>query len=201
MSELLSSKSRSLASLGMTVVRRLRDRALHPLRARTARENLKGRRVRNVLVLCYGNICRSPLLQVSLLKHLAERGRRDIRVRSAGFVGPGRSSPDLAISVAGAMGYDLRSHRSVLLSANDLQWTDLIIVMSGDQATDVRWRGAPAHVPVVVLGDMDPEPIEGRTIADPWNGDESAFRSSYRRIDRCAEELAKILVCLGLITA
>jgi protein-tyrosine phosphatase len=178
----------------MTMVRRLRDRALHPLRARTARENLKGRRVRSVLVLCHGNICRSPLLQVALVKHLAARGRSDVQVRSAGFVGPDRSSPDLAISVAGEMGYDLRPHRSALLTANDLQRTDLVVVMSSDQANDVRWRGAPAHVPVVVLGDLDPEPSEGRTIVDPWNGDESVFRSSYRRIDRCAEELAKLIV-------
>jgi protein-tyrosine-phosphatase len=91
------------------------------------------------------------------------------------------------------MGYDLRPHRSVILTANDLQRTDLIVVMSGDQANDVRWRGAPAHVPVVVLGDLDPEPIEGRTIFDPWNGDEAVFRSSYQRIDRCAEELAKLV--------
>jgi protein-tyrosine phosphatase len=177
----------------MTVVRRLRDRALHPLRARSARESLKGRRVRSVLVLCHGNICRSPLLQVSLAKHLAARGRSDIQVRSAGFVGPDRSSPDLAISVASEMGYDLRPHRSAVLTANHLQKTDLIVVMSADQASDVRWRGAPAHVPVVVLGDLDPEPSDGRTIVDPWNGDEALFRCSYQRIDRCAELLATII--------
>ena len=109
-------------------------------------------------------------------------------------MGPDRPSPELAIAVATEMGYDLRPHRSATLTANDLQRTDLIVVMSGDQASDVRWRGAPAHVPVVVLGDLDPDPIEGRTIVDPWNSDESVFRSSYRRIDRCAEELAKLIV-------
>lgn len=174
-------------------LRKFGDRALHRFRAKDARERLKGVRVRNVLVLCHGNICRSPLLQVSLAKHLAERGRSDVTVRSAGFVGPDRSSPEFAISVAAEMGYDLKPHRSAILTATDLQRSDLIVVMSGDQANDVRWRGAPANVPVIVLGDLDPEPIDGRTIVDPWNCDESVFRSSYRRIDRCAEELAKII--------
>jgi len=164
------------------------------MRAKRVRELLKGHRVRSVLVLCHGNICRSPFLQAALTKHLAERGRDDVQIRSAGFIGPGRSSPELAIAVANEMGYDLRSHRSAVLTATDLQRSDLVVVMSGDQANDVRWRGAPANVPVVVLGDLDPEPIEGRTIVDPWNCDESVFRSSYGRIDRCAEELAKILV-------
>lgn len=167
------------------------------MRAKRVRGQLLGYGARSVLVLCHGNVCRSPLLQVSLAKHLAERGRSDVEVRSAGFIGPDRSSPDLAIAVANEMGYDLKPHRSVTLTANDLQRSDLIVVMSADQANDVRWRGAPSHVPVVVLGDLDPDPIEGRTIVDPWNGDESLFRSSYRRIDRCAEELAKLLVNSG----
>jgi hypothetical protein len=46
---------------------------------------------------------------------------------------------------------------------------------------------------VVVLGDLDPKPIDSRTIVDPWNCDASIFRSSYERIDRCAKELAEIL--------
>ena len=176
------------------MLRQLRDRALHPLRARQVRERLAGRRVKTILVLCHGNICRSPFLQVSLAKHLAARGRHDVKVQSAGFVGPGRGSPELAIRVASDMGHDLRSHRSALLTSGDLQRSDLIVVMSGDQASDVRWRGASPNVPVVVLGDLDPEPIDGRTIVDPWNGEESVFRSSYARIDRCAEELAKLIV-------
>jgi protein-tyrosine-phosphatase len=91
------------------------------------------------------------------------------------------------------MGFDLSAHRSTLLTAADLQRADLIVVMSGDQESDVRWRGAPGHVPVVVLGDLDPAPIEGRTILDPWNGDEAVFRASYARIDRCARELAAVI--------
>jgi hypothetical protein len=73
---------------------------------------------------------------------------------------------------------------------------DIVIFKRGNgiQPGPEITRGAPGHVPVVVLGDLDPDSIEGRTIVDPWNSDESVFRSSYKRIDRCAEELAKILV-------
>jgi protein-tyrosine-phosphatase len=91
------------------------------------------------------------------------------------------------------MGYDLSAHRSTTLTPDDLQRADLIVVMSRDQAVDVRWRGARGNVPVIVLGDFDPGPIQGRTIVDPWNSDAEVFRGSYARIDRCAEELATIL--------
>lgn len=172
---------------------RIRDRALHPMRSRQARNRLQGLRVRNILVLCHGNVCRSPFLQVSLAKHLADRGRTDITIRSAGFVGPDRSSPPLAVSVAREMGFALEAHRSEVLTAGALQWCDLIVVMSEDQANDVRWRGAPRHVPVILLGDLDRVRTDERAILDPWNRDEAVFRASYGRIDRCAEELAKIL--------
>jgi protein-tyrosine phosphatase len=166
------------------------DRALHPLRARKARELLAGYPARRILVLCHGNICRSPFLQASLAKHLGALGRADIQVSSAGFIGQDRSSPELALSVAREMGFDLRSHRSALLTATDLQRADLVVVMSAGQATDTHWRGAPARTPVVILGDLDTENIGQRTIVDPWNCDESVFRESYRRIDRCAKQLA-----------
>jgi protein-tyrosine-phosphatase len=95
--------------------------------------------------------------------------------------------------VAAEKGNDLTPHRSAVLTATDLPRSDLIVVMSGDQANDIRWRGAPGNVPVIVLGDLDPEPIDGRTIVDPWNCDESVFRTSYGRIERCARQLVEWL--------
>jgi protein-tyrosine-phosphatase len=81
-----------------------------------------------------------------------------------------------------------------LVTAEVLHTSDLIVVMSADQATDLRWRGAPLHVPVIVLGDLDSEPIETRTIRDPWNCDDQVFRDSYARIERCVRELAAAIV-------
>jgi protein-tyrosine phosphatase len=175
------------------LIRRLADRALHPFRARKVRDRLGRLPVQRILAVCHGNVCRSPFLQASLTAHLAALGRSDMEIRSAGFVGSDRPSPELAIAVAGEMGFDLRSHRSATLKATDLQTTDLIVVMSGEQAMDVRWRGAPSRVPIIVLGDLDPQNTSQRTIVDPWNCSETVFRDSYRRIDRCAKELANLI--------
>jgi protein-tyrosine phosphatase len=188
----LSALQRTRNFVGRTI-RNTCDRALHPFRARRVRNRLAGRSIERILVLCHGNICRSPLLQAALTRHLAERQRSDVVVSSAGFGGAGRPTPPSGVAVAREMGFDLSAHRSTVLTAADLQRADLIVVMSGGQENDVRWRGAPGHVPVVVLGDVDPEPSDGRTIVDPWNGDESVFRVSYARIDRCAKALAALI--------
>jgi protein-tyrosine phosphatase len=153
---------------------------------------LRGKQVREIVVICHGNICRSPYAEGVLRRLLAERGRSDVVIRSAGFVGPDRPSPAEALTVALELGVDLSSHRSQLITGKHLNAADLVVVMSPEQAVDVQWRGASAGS-VIVLGDLDPEPIDSRTIRDPWKGTTDDFRSSYRRIDRCVEELVRLL--------
>jgi protein-tyrosine-phosphatase len=48
-------------------------------------------------------------------------------------------------------------------------------------------------VNVLVLGDLDPLAIEGRTIPDPWGRDEQLLEQVYSRIDRCVEQLADLI--------
>jgi hypothetical protein len=46
---------------------------------------------------------------------------------------------------------------------------------------------------VLILGDLDPEPIAMRTIPDPFDQSEGFFQVVYERIGRCATELARAL--------
>jgi protein-tyrosine-phosphatase len=43
---------------------------------------------------------------------------------------------------------------------------------------------------LLLLGDLDPEPIEKRIIRDPFDQDAAVFTASYDRIDRCLRALA-----------
>lgn len=167
-----------------------RDRLFHSSRRATALRSLADRPVRRVLVLCHANVCRSPFAAAALARHLTEAGRSDIAVMSAGVSGAGRPTPAAGIEVASAMGVDLSGHRSHIVTSQMLGESDIIVVMSADQAEDARWRGAASSIPVIVLGDLDPVDGHPRSIQDPWNGDADAFRDSYMRIDRCVRELA-----------
>src|SRR5882762_10170494 len=72
-------------------VRRTPERLLHPFRRRKALEALRGRaRPRTLLVVCYGNICRSPMAAALLDRDLRPLG---IDVQSAGFIGFNRPAP------------------------------------------------------------------------------------------------------------
>jgi protein-tyrosine phosphatase len=145
-------------------------------------------RPRSLLVVCYGNVCRSPYLEAVL-----QRDMPDIRVESAGFVGPDRPMPPRALTVSAQRGLDLSTFRSRALVPALVRDADLIVVMDGDQAGNVERLFRVTRNRVVVAGDLDPMPAETRAIADPWDQPIDAFVSSYNRLDRCAATLVSAL--------
>lgn len=193
---MISTRTGSLEKLkqGLRWLRREPERLCHPLRRRWAK-----RRVaelpspQTVLVVCYGNICRSPYAAAKLRGLLRERGNQLVRVDSAGFVGPHRESPPEAIDAASARGFDLRRHRSRVISPESAQRAGLIVVMEPGQARDVHRRfGIPVER-LLVLGDLDPEPIHTRLILDPVLKPRAVFVECYDRIDRCLVGLVDLL--------
>jgi len=169
-------------------------RLLHPLRRRAARAALRGRAPRTIVVVCHGNICRSPMAAALLQRALGPAG---IRVESAGFIGPNRPAPREAVTAAARRGVDLSDHRSRLLTADLVGVADLIVVMEPEQQRAVCERFGPWPRDVIVLGDLDPAPIEGRTIRDPVNQPMDVFDQSYERIERCVRELVGVLASAG----
>lgn len=167
---------------------------LHPLRRIAARGGLKGRTPRTILVVCHGNICRSPVAAALLGRALARTG---IRVDSAGFVGPNRPAPPEAVAAGARRGVDLSMHRSRLLTPALVGAADLIVVMEPRQQREVRERFGRSLRDVVVLGDLDPAPIQARTIHDPVEQGPEVFDQSYARIERCVRALATLLLGAG----
>jgi protein-tyrosine phosphatase len=174
---------------------RTRERLLHLLRRRKTLEVLRGSaRPDSVLVVCHGNICRSPFAAALLRQALGPLG---VRVDSAGFVRPHCPTPPEAVAAAARHGVDLADHRSRLLTPDLARAADVIVVMDPLQQREVQQRfGRPAR-DLVVLGDLDPAPPQGvglRTIRDPIGQGRDGFETSYARIARCVAALVSVLV-------
>lgn len=178
----------------LRAVRHAPDRLVHPFRRRRAIALLQRYGIPDsVLFVCHGNICRSPYAAVAFVHRLPAELRDRVQVASAGFVGPERPSPLEALAVASERGLDLREHRSQLLTLDSVLNTHLIVVMEPVQQSVIcGGYGRHAHH-VLVLGDLDPEPIETRTIVDPFSRGRGTFELSYSRIDRCLAELVRAL--------
>ena len=169
--------------------------ALHPRRRARARAALRaGGPPQTVLVICYGNICRSPYA-VAALRRLLPPGA-GTRIESAGFVGAHRPSPANAIEVAAARGVDLRRHLSRVVTPGAVSGADLVIVMEPGQADLLRSVGRTRR-PVLILGDLDPRPSRDRRIRDPVDQPRLVFAECYDRVDRCLAELVKTIWGIG----
>jgi protein-tyrosine-phosphatase len=165
---------------------RLRHRrALAEARAATARRLAAGP-MRRVLLICYGNICRSAFVHVYLRdRHLAA----GFELRSAGFhPKSGRETPLVHQRlIRGAFGVDMSSHRSALVGEHDLVWADTIVLMDRANWEDLRKAGARPEK-LVWLGALDDGPLE---IEDPYALPEQQAHGIFSRLADCASRLAR----------
>jgi protein-tyrosine phosphatase len=155
---------------------------------------------RSVLFLCHGNICRSPFAEAVFRKSLPESARGFASVSSAGFFGRGRPSPDGAVRVASHHDADLSSHRSRSVTGSLLRDADIVVVMDTRQRAAARRLAQGDVRTILLLGDVDPESIDTRTVRDPVEQPDDVFAQSYARIVRCVEAMASVLVERGEVT-
>jgi protein-tyrosine phosphatase len=166
-------------------LRRRWDALRFPARSRASLLRLRELgRPRRILVVCHGNICRSPYLESALRARLHE-----VDVLSAGFVGPDRTVPSEGLEVAGRRGLDLRPHRSRLVSAALLRDVDLVIVMDPVQARALAQRHGVDPRRIVLAGDLHCANGDLRVVRDPWQQPIEVFEQTYDRLDQCASVL------------
>ncbi|HEU5209436.1 MAG TPA: hypothetical protein VFU06_08495 [Longimicrobiales bacterium] len=189
MSSGLTSRLRGAAR----AVRHLPDRLLHARRRTAAQEMLAGADIRSAVFICHGNINRSAYAAAAFARALPAHVRERVRVSSMGFIGPDRPASELAQRVGGRRGVDLSGHRSRLLDGPELEQTDLVVVMNRRQHDDVLALIGPGRSRVLILGDLDPAPLDTRTIQDPYGHPEDVFERVFDRIDRCIGELVTAL--------
>lgn len=131
-----------------------------------------------ILVVCVGNICRSPMADI-LLQHLLPGGRA--RVASAGLAAVvGAPIDPLAGAVLAAHGLDASRHRARQLTPALLRDSDLVLAMERDQLERVR-TGSPEATGKLFLLDKWGA---SRDIPDPYRQGRAVFEDVYRSIDQ-----------------
>ena len=154
---------------------------------RRMREAWRERRLQRVLVLCYGNICRSPTVE-ALLKSTAH----DIEVISAGFHAQSqRASPSVwSAVVEHVAGVKLEGHRSRVVDAALIDWADLIIVMDSANWRTLE-RTHPTAISKAVLLGVAAHDSQHVEIADPYTLDETGMRPIAAMLRQCVDNLAR----------
>jgi protein-tyrosine-phosphatase len=142
----------------------------------------------NLLYVCSGNTCRSPLARAITERLLQDRGWSHVRVDSAGTAAvQGAPAAEPAVIVAGEESLDLSTHQSKELTPALLDWADLVLVMTPSQFETVAQRGAAEKVALAT--DFIEGPSSGESIHDPFGGDVSTYRETYTQLRTAAEAL------------
>ena len=125
--------------------------------------------MKHILLLCVGNICRSPIAQVMLKQQLPEK-----TIWSAGLGAlVGQPADPLSVQVATEYGLDLSTHRAQQLAAWMCQTADLILVMEQSHKKEIEQQYPLICGKVFRLGEL-----RKFDIADPYMQSKSAFKNA-----------------------
>lgn len=145
----------------------------------------------NLLVVCLGNICRSPMAEGALRARLDAAGLDRVRVDSAGtgdwHVG---NPPDRrAIATAARHGVDISGQRARQLQEDDYRRFDWILCADLQNLSDVRARqpqGASARIDLLARWAGVDAGLEDGAIPDPYTGGREEFEHVWRTVDAVA---------------
>ena len=149
---------------------------------------------KRILLVCTGNICRSPLAAALLQRALAQRGIDGLEVASAGTgAWDGAPVSEGAYLVGLERGLDLSAHRARLLTRELVEEADLILTMARHHRARVDELGGEGHV--FVLGEYAGREGDAAEVSDPFGGDLEVYRDTCVElealIDAAVERIVK----------
>jgi protein-tyrosine phosphatase len=145
--------------------------------------------IRTVLLICQGNICRSPFAERRLARYSP-----DLEVKSAGLdTRAGSPAAPGAVRTALRFGVDLGDHAAHSLDREPelLRWADLIVGMQGRHSTQLSRNWGISPEKVRLLGDFLSSPPHA--IPDPWGESDAVFAAAFDRIEGAVQRLAAVL--------
>jgi protein-tyrosine-phosphatase len=146
----------------------------------------------NLLFVCSGNTCRSPMAEAITRGLLRERGWTHVDVRSAGTgASAGAAASSQAVDVAREHDLDLAAHSSQPLTPELVRWADLILAMGPGHISMVQQLGGAQKAALVT--DFVQGVGAGVAVADPFGGDHDSYRETFAQLSDAVAALLERL--------
>lgn len=131
----------------------------------------------NIMTVCVGNICRSPVAEGFLRRAFPDR-----KVWSAGLAAVvGAPADETAAELARMAGLDLAAHRAQQVQAWMCTQAELILVMESSHKEALEDRFPLARGKIRRLGEYGPN--GSFDIADPYRQPRAAFEAAHQAIE------------------
>jgi len=145
---------------------------------------------KSILVVCTGNVCRSPIGERLLRQHLPDR-----YIASAGIFGlEGCPADDSAQDVAWRHGISLDGHVARRLTRNLMQGSDLILVMEPEHLRFIAAMAPEIRGKSLLFGQW----LGPQEIPDPYRQSREAFEYVFGLLGKASQEWARRLGQKGM---
>ena len=135
--------------------------------------------IKNILVVCVGNICRSPMAEYFL-----KNQNPNLNIESAGLSAmAGHQADDKAIACMDELHIDMREHIARQINAELIKKADLILVMSKNQSQHIEQKWPFAKGKVFRLGHW-----QSQNVPDPYKHDQAFFDETCKNIQVYAKD-------------
>ncbi|MEX0997768.1 MAG: low molecular weight protein-tyrosine-phosphatase [Flavobacteriaceae bacterium] len=146
-----------------------------------------------ILMVCLGNICRSPLAE-GILKSKLNPERFIVDSAGTGHWHVGDSPDPRSIKVAKKYGIDISNQRGRQFSESDFHDFDLIYVMDNENKKNVLElatdENSKKKVHLILNELFENENVD---VPDPYHGDENDFEHVFKLLDEASELISKKL--------
>ncbi len=144
--------------------------------------------IRRILVVCIGNICRSPMAEGLLRQALP-----NVQVSSAGVAAlVGHGAAPIAVQVMSEVGVDITAHRARSLTDAIAREADLILVMDEAQKQHVSEQYPYTRGKVFRLAEAAKQDIP-----DPYRQSEEVFRKVFAQVENGVRDWVKRVNAIG----
>lgn len=148
----------------------------------------------NVVFICTGNICRSPMAEGFMRYKWHETGRNDLVVSSMGVHGLNDlPATEFARKVCMENGFDISSHRARSLVGAELQEADLILCMEPVHKKFVQTFFPWIRKKVFLLGAWPGKATRKSAISDPMGGSYKKYQEIFGMIQSHIERIIPLL--------
>lgn len=146
-----------------------------------------------ILMVCLGNICRSPLAE-GILKHKVKAAGLNWQIDSAGTNGYhiGEAPHRLSQKVAKLNGIDICDQKARQFSKEDFNRYDKIYALADDVVDEIKWIANEKYNPDKVdllLNELHPG--ENLSVPDPWYGPEPGYHEVYSLIEAACDAIVR----------
>lgn len=133
----------------------------------------------HILVVCAGNICRSPMAEALLKSQFPQ-----LNISSAGLINlHGQAADEKAQQCMQQLGLDISKHQSRLILKEHVKTADVILVMSMQQQHHVEEIFSFSKGKVFRLGHW-----RNIDISDPYQKSQQIFNEACALIQHCIQD-------------